>query len=101
MEPSAANRPPRPVGRRAVVVAALAALAALAGGCLVGPDYRRPGTGTPGDWVGTGLVSTTNPAGQPSVATAGPADVAAWWTSFNDPTLNSPIERAPPANPSH
>ena len=52
-------------------------------GYAVGPDYRAPKLATPAGW-GTG----TNSA---------PATVE-WWREFNDPILNSLIERAMATN---
>ena len=66
----------------------LAALAAgtLAAGCAVGPDYERPPAEVPAAW-------------QPDAPwhEAAPNDAALkgeWWTLFQDPTLNSLVERA-------
>jgi NodT family efflux transporter outer membrane factor (OMF) lipoprotein len=61
----------------------LAALLLLAG-CSVGPDYERPRTDAPAGW------------GQP--ADTSTADLSTWWTVFNDPMLNSLVERAVLAN---
>ena len=60
------------------------AAAATLGGCAVGPDYVAPETETPGEW---------QLADDPGLSTAA-ADHAEWWTSFNDPTLNTLVERA-------
>src|SRR5687768_9411739 len=59
-------------------------------GCTVGPDYRAPEVSVPGAWAGPG----PGPATRPSNTTPESADVAAWWTNFNDPLLNSLIDRA-------
>lgn len=67
----------------------LAALfALLASGCMTGPDYARPDIATPEDWV-------SEKAGGVSTA---PGDITAWWTQFNDPTLDSLIARAVESN---
>jgi multidrug efflux system outer membrane protein len=68
------------VTSRALLVPALAA--ALAG-CAVGPDYRAPEARLPAAYS----------------EGAGPAPVAAWWTTFRDPVLDSLIRRAVRANP--
>jgi NodT family efflux transporter outer membrane factor (OMF) lipoprotein len=51
---------------------------------MVGPDYRRPDLPVPSAW---------NEAQQKGVDTRS-ADLARWWTAFNDPLLNSLVERA-------
>jgi outer membrane protein, multidrug efflux system len=59
----------------------------LVGCATVGPDYTRPEISTPKKWR-TDLK--TNPA-------QGPGDsrtMADWWTTLNDPTLTSLIQRA-------
>jgi NodT family efflux transporter outer membrane factor (OMF) lipoprotein len=71
-----------------------AALLTAAAGCLVGPDFRPPETRVPAGWVGTPHAQQ----GQPSVASERPADVARWWTNFQDPTLDALIERAVESN---
>ncbi|MDB5703102.1 MAG: transporter [Sphingomonas bacterium] len=56
--------------------------------CVVGPDYAPPAPaalGVPGNY------STPAPVGQP-------ADLTAWWTSFNDPLLTSIVDRARAGN---
>jgi NodT family efflux transporter outer membrane factor (OMF) lipoprotein len=74
--------------------AALTTLAALGvGGCTVGPNYAPPKVPVP-DHYGTTQPSAT----QPTTASAAPVDLARWWESFNDPMLNSLIERAVKSN---
>ncbi len=75
-----------------------AAWAAVLGGCAVGPDYVRPATTMPAHW--TGLSTTTQPASttQPSHATTRPAAITTWWKVFNEPKLDSLIERAARSN---
>ena len=51
------------------------------GGCAVGPNYKTPEIQTPDNFSES---PTTQPAG----------DLSQWWTKFNDPTLNSLVERA-------
>lgn len=55
-------------------------------GCTVGPNYQRPAVPVP-DHFG----ATTRPA-------TGHVDFARWWTSFDDPLLNSLIDRAMAGN---
>jgi len=63
---------------------ALAALLPLAtSSCTVGPDYKRPDTGTPDTWRFSGTkVSEENIANKD------------WWTLFNDPELTKLIDVA-------
>ena len=53
----------------------------LAGGCTVGPDYRRPEVDTPAEW---------------RLADQEARDLAdtAWWRQFGDPVLDGLIEEA-------
>ncbi len=60
----------------------IAALLLLAG-CAVGPNYRTPQVNVPAQWAG---------------ATNSAPPVVQWWTTFNDPVLNSLIERAVKSN---
>jgi multidrug efflux system outer membrane protein len=74
-------------GRRAVHAIAVAALAA---GCAVGPDYRRPSAEVPPSW-------------QPDAPwhEAAPGDTALkgdWWELFEDPQLNPLVEKALASN---
>jgi multidrug efflux system outer membrane protein len=61
-------------------------------GCVVGPQYRPPKVQMPGQW--TGVASTDNS----SIATSGVASVAEWWKNFQDPVLDSLIDRAVKSN---
>jgi outer membrane protein, multidrug efflux system len=74
-------------GRRAVHAIAVAALAA---GCAVGPDYHRPSAEVPPSW-------------QPEAPwhEAAPGDTALkgdWWELFQDPQLNPLVEKALASN---
>jgi len=62
-------------------------LAALAG-CAVGPDFKSPQPEMPADWSGRKL--STDESRQ--------ADLARWWSVFNDPILTSLVERAAASN---
>ncbi|MDN6884586.1 NodT family efflux transporter outer membrane factor (OMF) lipoprotein [Variovorax sp. 1140] len=53
--------------------------ASLAAGCAVGPDYVRPETPLPGQYLGQPAIDARS-------ATAN-ADLLAWWTGFGDPQL--------------
>ena len=68
-------------------------LIALAG-CAVGPNYKPPDIQMPANWVSPTAVAAVAST-QPSVAVEGEAfDIARWWTAFNDPVLDSLIQRA-------
>jgi len=57
-------------------------------GCAVGPNYRTPKSNAPGNWSEGQLGGTTNTGVQ----------VVEWWKTFNDPELNSLVERTVKAN---
>lgn len=63
-------------------------LATLAAGCAVGPNYQRPAMNTPGAWSETLAGGETNRA----------ASLTDWWKQFNDPELNSLVDRAAESN---
>ena len=63
-------------------------LAVLSAGCSVGPDYRRPDFAVPANWRES----------QQGGLAAGSAELTRWWTAFNDPLLNSLVERAVQSN---
>lgn len=69
--------------------------AAMAGGCMVGPNYRPPETQSPATWSG---VQPELPTTQPAVTTTRPAEVVEWWKSLHDPVLDSLVERAMGSN---
>lgn len=62
----------------------------IVAGCKVGPDYRAPKVELSDRWVGP----TTAPTTQGSKATTRPVEITQWWSTFNDPVLDSLIERA-------
>ncbi len=66
----------------------LAGFLLLLAGCSVGPDYHAPARTMPADWV----------EGQGAGIDSQPEDLAHWWSVFNDPLLNSLIDRAVKAN---
>jgi len=74
---------------------ALAVSVALAG-CAVGPDYHTPATTLPSAFAAT--PPTTQPATSESTTRPVNVDLATWWKSFNDPELNSLVDRAIAAN---
>ncbi|MGD1030277.1 MAG: efflux transporter outer membrane subunit, partial [Opitutaceae bacterium] len=67
----------------------LSALATFTAGCATGPDYHAPAAvAAPAHWS-EGLAG-----GEQAV----PAELANWWKAFNDPELDSLIERAVNSN---
>jgi NodT family efflux transporter outer membrane factor (OMF) lipoprotein len=67
----------------------LAALTLL-GGCMVGPDYQPPKTQPPASWAGV----TNSAAAAGSRLTNSAADLAQWWTRFQDPKLTELVNQA-------
>jgi outer membrane protein, multidrug efflux system len=90
-------------GKRAVtrVLAVIAPIAALlVASCEVGPDYKTPKDRTPAQF--NEIESATRPntpsSTQPISADMQPDDYQRWWSNFNDPILNSLIDRAAKGN---
>jgi NodT family efflux transporter outer membrane factor (OMF) lipoprotein len=67
---------------------ATAGLIFLTGGCAVGPDHQRPDLPVPSGWR----------EGQQSCIDTKAAEITRWWTKFNDPLLNSLVERGIKSN---
>jgi len=64
---------------------------------MVGPDYHRPRVDMPAGWVSP--TASTVASTQPSVAVVQPTpDIATWWSTFNDATLESLVRRALESN---
>jgi NodT family efflux transporter outer membrane factor (OMF) lipoprotein len=63
----------------------------LISGCMVGPNYKLPKQDVPAKFSES-FSGTT--ATQPSTRPVASVDVTRWWQSFNDPMLNSLVERA-------
>jgi NodT family efflux transporter outer membrane factor (OMF) lipoprotein len=72
---------------RAALVRCAWMVAAGLGGCTVGPDYRRPVIATPAVYAEADAAAT-------APLSAEDADISAWWTRFDDPTLTRLIARA-------
>jgi len=72
--------------------------ALLLPGCEVGPDYHSPKTTMPVAWLKPATAPSTAPTTQSSLTVAAPAKLANWWTTFDDPELNSLISRAIDSN---
>lgn len=75
-------------GRLSLRMIPLSCLLALAG-CMAGPDYRPQEANVPSEW--TGLTS-------PIKVTPDATNIVHWWTTFNDPNLNSLVQRAVQSN---
>lgn len=69
----------------------LVLLASSLTGCrtIVGPDYAGPGGSLPDAWSRSALQDLQN----------GSSSLTGWWKGFNDPALDTLIERARDANP--
>jgi multidrug efflux system outer membrane protein len=68
---------------------ALAMVLSVAGtGCAVGPNYKRPQVAVPSQWTVAAARGTSTK----------PIETDEWWSSFQDPELNSLIERAAAQN---
>jgi outer membrane protein, multidrug efflux system len=81
------------------LVCYLAAIAGLAGltGCAVGPDFHAPRILVPSQWLGTKATPNDQPgasAADTSVTSSSPIELVGWWRSFDDPVLDSLVERA-------
>ena len=77
-------------GRLTPTLVLCGAIFLLAAACAVGPDYVPPQTGVPATWTGV----TTPSVSQTSVPTSNAMELVEWWKAFDDPMLNSLVERA-------
>ena len=74
---------------RSLKASSLASLLALMVGCAaVGPDYKEPEIVTPDAWTNVVIEDVNSNAA-----------LEQWWTTFDDPMLDSLLERAKEANP--
>ena len=76
----------------------------LVGGCVVGPDYRRPALPPAQAYSPASLPSSTGFAPGTTAGAAQTFDTASaisaqWWTLFRSPALDRLIRRAMAANP--
>ncbi|MDB5761666.1 MAG: efflux system, outer rane lipoprotein NodT family [Herminiimonas sp.] len=71
-------------------ILAVAAFASLAGGCAVGPEYKRPSAATPGAYK--------EAQGWVPAVPADSLDRGSWWTLFDDPMLNELASRIEVSN---
>jgi NodT family efflux transporter outer membrane factor (OMF) lipoprotein len=63
-------------------------------GCKVGPDYHPPSTAADGNFG----PAPEKASAQPYALTPASTETAEWWSTLNDPVLNSLIEQAVSAN---
>jgi multidrug efflux system outer membrane protein len=79
--------------RTAAGVAATASLLALLAGCTVGPDYKERENTAHGQFHGL-----SDSQSGPSKLVTGPASLQKWWSTLNDPVLDSLLARSIEAN---
>ena len=89
-QPMQRNQTPGPA--RLMAWLGVTTLAAI-GGCTVGPDYQQPKTDVPSSWI-----NSPSAASQPKTTTQRPIDVTQWWRVYNDPELDSLVDRAASGN---
>ncbi len=80
-------------------LASLLALSGFLAGCAAGPSYQAPlaaDLGVPAGY--SGAAAGTGPLSAPLSAPLSDADLAGWWRRFDDPALDSLVERAMAAN---
>ncbi len=65
----------------------------LLAACTAGPNFVRPTPQAPAHWSAQATAPSADPAPHSSV-TEQSADLRAWWSAFDDPKLDSLIERA-------
>jgi outer membrane protein, multidrug efflux system len=82
-------------GKRSRVVIPLICLALW--GCKVGPNYKQPDMKPPAQF--NEIRSATRPTTRGASSSTIQPDYVRWWTTLNDPKLNSLIERAAQNNP--
>jgi outer membrane protein, multidrug efflux system len=70
---------------------ALASLGCTLAGCAVGPNFVKPKPSVPPHWSAT---ATGNGIEGAAHVSSGPAQTAAWWSTFDDPTLTSLVEQS-------
>ncbi|HYY25265.1 MAG TPA: efflux transporter outer membrane subunit [Candidatus Udaeobacter sp.] len=73
---------------RELAITVALSVALSAGGCSVGPNYKKPEVKFASEWA----------EAKQSGVDGRPAELTRWWTSFNDPLLNSLVERAVRSN---
>lgn len=66
----------------------IAMTATLLGACAAGPDYVRPDVAVPAGYKEAPAAPNAPAAGWAQAAPADASDRGAWWSVFQDPTLN-------------
>jgi NodT family efflux transporter outer membrane factor (OMF) lipoprotein len=83
--------------------AAASAMALVAAGCAVGPDFQRPAPPPVKSYTAEPLPAHPSPAeaasGESQQFVEGRDIPAQWWALFHSPALNQLVERALKANP--
>ena len=74
---------------------ALASLSCTVASCAVGPNFVKPKPNVPAQWSPTATANGTE--GAAHVSSAGAQSVA-WWSSFNDSTLTTLVQRSASQN---
>jgi outer membrane protein, multidrug efflux system len=75
---------------RKILLTTLPGLLVVAG-CEVGPDYKPPQVTVRPDFP---EAAATQPSSDVSVAKPNPVSLVEWWSTFNDPELDSLVHRA-------
>ena len=83
-------RPRAPTRVTPLRAAALAALATVLSGCVMGPDFQRPQATPPAAWASAGAAS----AALSSRPVARAYDGRRWWSVFKDPVLDGLVDEA-------
>lgn len=79
------------MARRTLRSLVLASLGCTLAGCAMGPDFVKPKPAVPAQWSATATANGTEGAAHVS---SEPAHTAAWWSTFNDPTLTSLVQQS-------
>ena len=72
-----------PPANRVLGAITAAVLVMALGGCMVGPDYKRPPAEVNDSWLES----------SPTISDE-PAEIREWWTSFNDPVMTALVNKA-------
>ncbi|MFH8135697.1 efflux transporter outer membrane subunit [Pantoea osteomyelitidis] len=81
--------------RRALSALAVMAALALINGCSVGPDFKKPKADAPADWTSW----RSGDAGLHRLPVGSVVSDNQWWKRYNDPVLDSLVEKALSASP--
>ena len=72
-----------PPAHRVLGAITAAVLVMALGGCMVGPDYKRPPAEVNDSWLESSQTILDEPA-----------EIREWWTSFNDPVMTALVNKA-------